>query len=419
MGIVPQLKLPEALRALRHREFRLFASGQVVSLIGTWMQMVAQSWLIYRLTGSPTALGLATFFGQVPILLFAPVGGLIIDRIPTRRLLLCTQIAAMGLALALSLLTFGHWVRLWHVITAAFLLGLVNAFDNPGRQVFVAEAVAKEDLMNAIALNSSMVTGARFLGPAVAGLLVALLGEGWCFLLNALSYLAVIVALLKMRTQPKAPRHGQPGSPLAQLREGFAFAFHCLPIRRLLGLLGFLSMLGTTYVVLMPIFADRILHGGPKALGLLMGATGLGALAGAVTMAMRKRARGLASWVAGSTLLFGVSLLAFAASRNLILSAVLLIPVGYAFMIEMGSTNTLIQMMVPDVFRGRVMSIYTVMFLGMVPIGGLLVSGLGRFLSAPATVMVAGVGCLLGGALFTLGLPAWKVAAHQLVERKS
>ncbi|MBP1626555.1 MAG: major facilitator superfamily transporter [Holophagaceae bacterium] len=412
------LKLPDALRALRHREFGLFASGQVISLIGTWMQMVAQSWLIYRLTGSSTALGLATFFGQLPILIFAPLGGLITDRITTRRLLLYTQVSAMLLALVLSILTLGHWVRLWHVVTAAFLLGLVNAFDNPGRQVFVAEAVPKEDLMNAIALNSSMVTGARFLGPAVAGLFVALWGEGWCFLLNALSYLAVIAALLKMKSQRKAKHLEHRGSPLDQLKGGFAFAGSSLPIRRLLILLGLLSLLGTSYSVLMPIFADHILHGGARALGILGSASGFGALAGALTMALRKRARGLASWIAGASLLFGISLLAFSMSRDLLLSALLLIPVGYTFMIEMAATNTLLQMMLPDAFRGRVMSIYTVMFLGMVPIGGLLVGGLGRFMSAPATVAVTGCGCIVAGAIFALGLPEWRRVAHQLMATK-
>lgn len=403
---------PAPVRALQHRDFRLFASGQMISLVGTWMQMVAQSWLIYRLTGSATALGLATFFGQVPLLVLAPFGGLVADRIETKRLLLATQTAAMLLAAALGALTLFHWVRLWHVILAACLLGMVNAFDNPGRQVFVAEAVPEPDLMNGIALNSSMVNSARILGPSVAGVLVGLLGEGWCFMLNAVSYLAVIASLTRMSRRPKI-RHPGASSPLGQLKEGFAFAARCLPIQRLLGLLGLLSLLGTTYSVLMPIFADRILHGGPKALGLLMGTSGVGALAGAITLAMRKHSRGLSSWVAAASLLFGGSLVAFACSRSLVLSALLLVPVGYGFMVQMAATNTLIQMMVPNAFRGRIMSIYTVMFLGMAPLGGLLVGGLSRFLSPGATVAVAGIGCLLGGLAFILGLPRWRQEARQ------
>ena len=408
------MKLPESLRALRHRDFRLFASGQMISLIGTWMQMVAQSWLIYRLTGSATALGVVTFIGQLPMLVLAPAGGLLADHIPTKRLLLGTQTAAMGLALFLGILTLSHHVQLWHVIAAAFLFGVVNAADNPGRQVFAAEVVPKDDLMNAIALNSSMVNGARILGPAIAGILVAFVGEGWCFLLNAISYLAVIAALLKLESRPKPSHRGLLSSPLQRIAEGFSFAQRCLPIRRLLLLLGLLSLLGTTYSVLMPIFADRILRGGPRALGLLMGTSGLGALAGAVSLMLRKKHDGLGTWVANSALLFGLSLFAFSFSRSLYFSAVLLIPVGYAFMVEMASTNTLLQMMVPDGFRGRVMSLHMVMFLGMAPLGGLLVSLLSRWLSSPATVAVSGIGCILGGILFLLGLPRWGREAKAL-----
>lgn len=405
---------PAPVRALQHRDFRLFASGQMISLVGTWMQMIAQSWLIYRLTGSATALGLATFFGQVPLLVLAPFGGLVADRIESKRLLLTTQTISMLLSAVLGTLTLLHLVHLWHVVLAAFLLGTVNAFDNPGRQVFVAEAVPAPDLMNGIALNSSMVNSARILGPSVAGVLVSFLGEGWCFILNAVSYLAVIAALAMMSRRPKT-HHPGTASPLAQLKEGFAFAGSCLPIRRLLGILGLLSLMGTTYSVLMPIFADRILHGGPKALGLLMGTSGVGALAGAVSLAVRKHPKGLSSWVAGSSLLFGGSLLAFCFSRSLALSALLLVPVGYGFMVLMASTNTLLQMMVPDAFRGRVMSIHTVMFLGMAPLGGLLISGLSSFLSPAATVAVGGIGSLLGGLAFTAGLPTWRQEARKLL----
>jgi MFS family permease len=414
------MTFPSSLRALNHRDFRLFVSGQMISLIGTWMQMVAQTWLIYRLTGSAAALGMITFIGQIPMLVFAPVGGLLADHIPTRRLLLATQTIAMFLALFLGLLTLSHHVQLWHVIASAFLLGTVNAADNPGRQVFAAEAVPKEDLMNAIALNSSMVNCARVLGPAVAGLLVAMVGEGWCFVLNSISYIAVIAALMKMVKRPKPRPQGASASPLKRMAEGFSFASHCLPIRRLLLLLGLCSLLGTFYSVLMPIFADRILSGGPSALGWLMCVSGVGALAGAVSLTLRKSYHGLWHWIAASSLLFGISLLAFAFSRSLLLSALLLMPVGYAFMVQMSSTNTLLQMMVPDAFRGRVMSLHMVMFLGMVPLGGLLVSLLARLhFNEPAIVAVSGLGSLLGGIAFLVGLPRWKREASALEARRA
>ena len=401
------MKLPQSLRALHHRDFHLFVSGQSISLIGTWMQMIAQTWLVYRLTGSAAALGMVTFIGQLPMLVLAPAGGLLADHIPAKRLLLGTQTTALVFALILGVLTLSHHVLLWHVIASAFLLGVVNASDNPARQVFVAEVVPKDDLMNAIALNSSMVTGARILGPVAAGTLVYLVGEGWCFVLNAVSYLAVIAALLKMQDRPKPVHHGAPSSPLKRMAEGFSFASRCLPIRRLLLLLGLMSLLGSSYSILMPIFADRILHGGPRALGFLGGTSGMGALIGAISLTLRKKHHGLGNWVAASALLFGLSLFAFSFSHSLILSAALLIPVGYAFMVEMASTNTLIQMMLPDAFRGRVMSLHMVMFLGMAPLGGLMVSFLARWLTPPATVAVSGIGCLLGGSIFLIGLPRW------------
>jgi MFS family permease len=396
--------LASSLRALRHRDFRLFTAGQAVSLVGTWMQMVAQGWLIYRLTGSAAVLGLATCLGQLPLLLLAPVGGLLVDRIPARRLLLATQTLAMLLATGLGLLTLAHRVQLWQVLAAAFALGLVNAFDNPGRQVFVWQAVPREDLLNAVALNASVLNGARILGPALAAILVALAGEGWCFLLNGASYLAVIGALGCLRSRPRPVRDPAAGSSLGQLRAGFAFAGRTLPIRNLLLILGCLSLAGTSYVALMPVFAGRVLHGGPGAMGLLMGASGVGALAGSLALVLRKQSGGLSGWVAGAAVLFGAGLLGFACSRSLLLSALLLVPVGCAFMVATASINTFIQMMVPDRFRGRVMALYTVMFLGMVPVGGLLVGGLARCLGPAGTVALAGAGALLAGAVFALSL---------------
>ena len=410
------IDFPEALRSLRHRNYRLFCSGQIISLIGTWMQMVALSWLVYRLTGQAAMLGLMAFCNLIPVFLLAPVGGLVADRVPIRRLLLTTQIIAMALAMILALLTLTHQVRMWHLFASALLLGTTNAFDNPARQVFVAEAVPRPDLMNAVALNSSMVTGARVAGPALAGVLVAALGEGWCFFLNAVSYLAVIAGLLLMTLPPRrAPEPAEPQSQIDRLLEGFAMVRRTLPIRTLLLLLGLLSLLGTPYSVLMPIFADQIFHGSSRTFGLLMGTSGLGALAGALTLAFRPHAKGLGRWVALTALGFGLSLIAFACSRTLWLSLPLMLLVGFSYMVEMAATNTLIQMMVPNAFRGRVMSIYAMMFLGMAPLGGLLAGVLAHHLGAPLTVALGGVGCCLCAGAFCLRYPAWRTGAKALL----
>jgi len=409
------MALPESLRSLRYRNYRLFCSGQIFSLIGTWMQMVALSWLVYRLTGKAAMLGLMSFCNLIPVFVLAPVGGLVADRVPSRRLLLTTQVVAMSLAFILALLTLTHQVRIWHLFLSALLLGVTNAFDNPGRQVFVARVVPRADLMNAVALNSSMVTGARIAGPALAGILVAVVGEGWCFFLNAVSYLAVIGGLLAM-SFPPLPAAAEPQSHARRLAEGFAMVRRTIPIRSLLLLLGLLSLLGTPYGVLMPIFAAQVFHGSSRTFGLLMGTSGAGALAGALTLASRPHFHGLGRWIAASALLLGLSLIGFAYSRALWLSIPLMLLVGYTYMVEMAATNTLIQMMVPDAFRGRVMSIYAMMFLGMAPVGGLLAGLLAHRLGAPLTVAVGGLGCLGCAGAFILHYRNWRYAAGQLLQ---
>jgi len=406
-------KLPEALRALRYRNYRLFFSGQLISLIGTWMQTVAQSWLVYRLTGQASMLGLVAFSGQIPIFLLATLGGMAADRLRPQTLIVITQSTSLVLTLVLALLTLTGHVHIWHIVTTSVLLGVVNAFDIPARQVFVAQTVDRPDLMNAIALNSSMFNGARIVGPAVAGILVASVGEGWCFLLNSVSYVAVIGGLLAMRLDAAHTRRAARGQSIL---EGFRFVARAHPVRDLMVLLGLMSLLGMPYSVLMPIFADQILHGGAKALGLLMGISGLGALAGAFSLALRRSPRGLGEWIAAAASGFGLSLLAFSFSRSFPLSVLLMVPVGFCFMVQMAATNTLIQMMIPDSLRGRVMSVYSMMFMGMAPIGALLGGTLAHRFGAPLTVALGGGGCVLAGLAFTLRLPIWRRESHALFQ---
>jgi MFS family permease len=400
-------------RALRHRNFQLFFSGQLISLIGTWMQSVAQSWLVYRMTGSALLLGSVGFASQVPVFLFSPLGGIAADRFNRRYVVITTQVASMLLAFVLAALTLLGKIQVWHVFVLASLLGVVNAFDIPGRQSFLVDMVGKDDLMNAIALNSSMFNGARVIGPAVAGILVARIGEGWCFFANAVSYIAVIVGLLLMRVQ--STRRAAMASPFEHMMEGFRFVNETAPIRTLLMLLGLVSLVGMPYAVLMPIFADQILHGGARGLGILMGAAGVGALLGALTLAFRQGVKGLGRWVAWCCAGFGASLMVFALSHKFWISVGLLLPVGYFVMLQMSSSNTLIQVMVPDALRGRVMAVYSMMFMGMAPIGALFGGALAEHLGAPVTVAIGGVACLVGACWFGLQLPKIRVEARRLI----
>ena len=407
-------RLAVTFRALAHRNFRLFFSGQLISLVGTWMQSVAQSWLVYRMTGSSLLLGLVGFASQFPVFIFGPFGGTIADRHNRHRIVIATQTASMLLAFALSALTLLDVIQVWHIFVLSALLGVVNAIDIPVRQAFVVDMVGKDDLMNAIALNSSMVNGARIVGPAVAGILVAAIGEGWCFFANGASYIAVITGLLLMNIRPVIRARGQ-RSAIADIIEGFQYSARTNPIRALLLLLGLMSLMGMPYAVLMPIFADKILHGGARGLGILMGATGVGALFGALSLATRRGLKGLGTWVAVSAASFGASLILFAFSRTFWLSAALLVPVGFAFMVEMASSNTLIQAMVPDHLRGRVMALYSMMFMGMAPFGALLAGALAHGISAPVTVALGGAVCIVGGIAFGVRLPALRAEARQLI----
>jgi MFS family permease len=401
------------LRALRHRNFQLFFGGQFISLIGTWMQVIAQSWLVYRLTGSSLLLGAVGFAAQIPVFLIAPLGGTTADRHGRKHVVIATQTSSMVLAFILAALTLTGKVQIWQVFLLAALLGVVNAFDLPARQAMLIDMVGKEDLMNAIALNSSMFNGSRIVGPAIAGVLVASIGEGWCFFANGGSYIAVIISLLLMRVN--TPRTLATGSAREQIIEGFRFVRRTAPIRALLLLLGLVSLVGMSYTVLMPVFADRILHEGARGLGILMATAGVGALLGALTLALQSGVDKLGRWIALSCAGFGFFLLMFSFSRHFWLSTAFLFPVGFCMIFEMSSSNTLIQAMVPDELRGRVMAIYSMMYMGMAPFGALMGGTIADRLGAPLTVAVAGVGCIVGAVIFSVKLPNLRVNARQLI----
>ena len=410
----PRSRVATAVRALRHRNFQLFFAGQLISLIGTWMQTVAQSWLVYRLTGSTLLLGTVGFAGQIPVFLVAPIGGVVADRTNRHRVVIATQTASMVLAFILAVLTLTHRIQVWQIMMLAAGLGIVNAFDIPARQAFLMDMVGREDLMNAIALNSSMFNGARILGPAVAGIVVAWVGEGWCFFANAISYIAVIAGLLMMKIKHPVNLANE-GSPVEHIVEGFRFVLDKTPIKAILLLLGLVSLVGMPYSVLMPVFASQILHGGARELGMLMGATGVGALLGALTLAARVGVRGLGRLIAICAGGFGASLIFFSFSHLFWLSMVLLVPVGFTMMVQMASSNTLLQSMVPDQMRGRVIALYSMMFMGMAPFGAFFAGAVAHRIGAPWTVAIGGVACIAGAIAFGLGLPNFRAQARELV----
>jgi MFS family permease len=407
--------IPGLLRALRHRNYRLFISGQLISLIGTWMQSVGESWLVYRLTGSAVLLGVVGFANRIPVLLFSTVGGAVADRYNRHHIVIATQIASMCLAGLLAFLTLTDRVQVWHLLAIATALGVVNAFDIPTRQSLVVQLVSREDLPNAIALNSSVFNGARVVGPAIAGVLVAAVGEGWCFFANAVSYVAVIAGLLAIRVSHTRPAT-RPASTLSHLAEGFRFVSRSRSIRALLLLLGLVSLMATPYSVLMPIIADQRFHAGAEGMGILMGASGVGALIGALSLARRTTLRGYGRSIAVAAMGLGLSLVAFSAARQLWLAVILLVPVGFAMMTQMAASNTLLQSMVPDALRGRVMAIYSMMFMGMAPVGALLAGTLAERLGAARTVAAGGVFCLAGGLLLLWRLPGLRGEARQLIQ---
>ncbi|AEU37640.1 protein of unknown function DUF894 DitE [Granulicella mallensis MP5ACTX8] len=405
-GVESRGRFSHAWRALRHRNFKLYFAGQSISLIGTWMTRVATSWLVYRLTKSALLLGVVGFAGQILAFVLAPVAGVIVERLDRRKLLVWTQVLAAVQSLAMAGLTLAKIITIHEIIALSALQGLINAFDMPGRQAFTVQMVEdKKDLSNAIALNSSIVNLARLIGPALAGIVIGAVGEGWCFLIDGVSYFAVIASLLAMRVKPLAMRRATT-SMLEQLQEGWSYVSTFRPIRTILLLFALLSLMGWPFMVLLPIFAGQVLRGGPHTLGFLTGASGIGALVSAISLAMRKSVVGLTRMIQIAAAMFGGGLILFGLSHVLWLSLLLMLFVGFGMMQGLAASNTVIQTLVPEDKRGRVMSYYTMAFVGMSPFGSLLAGGLAHRFGAPYTVIMTGACCVLGAVWFTVELPA-------------
>ena len=403
-----------AWRALRHRNFQLFVGGQSISLIGTWMTRIATGWLVYRLTGSALLLGTVGFAGQIPTFLLAPFAGVWVDRLNRQKVLVWTQTLAMVQSLALAALTLSGRITIPWVLALSICQGLINAFDMPGRQAFLVQMVEdRRDLGNAIAINSSMVNMARLIGPSLAGIIIAASNEGWCFLIDGVSYLAVIASLLLMRVHAPTAKRAVT-SMLHELKEGWTYVSQFVPIRTILSLFAVISLMGMPFVVLMPIFAARVLHGGPHTFGFLMGAMGSGALVGALLLAARRSVLGLGRKIAISSAVFGAGLIGFGLSHTFWLSMGMMLIAGFGMMQGMASSNTIIQTIVSEDKRGRVMSYYTIAFVGMAPFGSLLAGTMAHWIGAPLTVILNGTVVLAGALWFTTRLPAVRHAIRPI-----
>ena len=399
-----------AWRALRHRNFRLFFGGQSISLIGSWMTLVATRWLVYRLTGSALLLGTVGFVGQIPSFLLAPFAGVWMDRLDRRKVLLWTQTLSMIQSLLLAAMTLSGRITIPWLLVLSAMQGIINAFDMPGRQAFMVEMLEdRRDLSNAIAINSSMVNATRLIGPSLAGILIAATNEGWCFLIDGCSFIAVIASLYSMRLRVSTVMR-IPTSTLAELKVGWTYVSESMPIRTILLLFALISLMGMPFVILMPIFAVQVLHGGPNTLGFLMGAMGIGALASALSLAARKSVVGLVRMIPIAAGVFGLGLIGFGLSHALWLSMIMALVAGIGMMQGMAASNTIIQTIVSEDKRGRVMSYYAMALVGMAPFGSLLAGTMAHSIGAPRTVIASGVVILLGGAWFALQLPAVKRA---------
>jgi MFS family permease len=407
----------DTFRSLRHPNYRLFFGGQSISLVGTWIQRIAMPWLVYDMTKSVMLLGLVGFLGQIPTFLLAPYAGVLTDRWNKYHILLVTQVLSMIQACILSVLIFSGSIEVWSILVLSAFLGCVNAFDAPARQAFLIEMVEdKDDLGNAIALNSSMFNGARLVGPSIAGVMIALTGEGVCFLINALSYIFVLGSLFLMKVKPKENKY-ENKSFIKEFREGLSYTFGFLPIKYIIMLLSLVSLMGMPYTVLMPVFAKEILHGGPHTFGFLMGASGLGALACALLLASRKKTTGLERLIPLAAGFFGMGLVLFSFSRSFILSLIFMALVGYSQIMQTASSNTLLQTVVADSMRGRVMSFYAMGFMGTAPFGSLLAGWLAKVIGAPYTILFGGLSCIAGAIVFTKKLPAITSAIRESQSR--
>jgi MFS family permease len=409
-------RLTSALHALKYRDFKLFLGGQLISIVGNYIQTIAQAWLVYRLTGSAALLGLVAFSGQISIFVLAPISGVVADSKSRKHILFATQVAPMVLSFLLAALTLSGRVQVWHVFTVAALMGVVNAFDFPVRQAFVAELVPREDLISAVTLNSSMINSARTIGPGIGGLLVAGVGEGWCFLGNALSYVAVIVGLLLMKStaaQKKPPQHFRAG-----VVEAFSFVRHTGPVGALLVLLGLISFTGLRYEILMPVYVKEMLHGGPTQFGLLMGASGIGAILGSLILAMFSNVRTLGDWAALAAAGFGGSLVLLSFSHSFAMSVLIMLLIGFTMVTGLDASNTLVQRIVPDELRGRVMAIWTMMLSGLAPFGSLVVGLLAQQFTARRTFAAGGMACIMGAMGFGFSLPILQREARKLILKR-
>jgi MFS family permease len=406
-------------RALQHRNFRLFFGGQSISLVGTWITRVATSWLVYRLTGSELLLGVAGFAGQIPTLIITPFAGVIVDRHDRRRILLWTQCGSLLQSALLAVLTFTNIITVRQIIWLQVVQGIINSFDTPARQAFVSEMVEdRRDLPNAIALNSSMVNGTRIIGPSIGGVLIAAFGEGWCFAIDAISYVAVIASIIAMRVPPRVRHEAAEMHLLEELHHGWKYVLQSVPIRSALTLVAIISTAGTPYTVLMPAIAARVLHGGPNTLGLLMTATGIGALSGALYLAQRESVVGLGRIIGWASAVFGIGLVLFSMTTSLWLAFPVLAVAGCGFMIHLAATNTILQTIVEERLRGRVMSFYTMAFFGTVPIGSLLGGLIADRYGATDTVLVSGIICLAGSAWFAYKLPAIRAVMRPIYRER-
>ena len=406
-----------AWRALRHRNFRLFFGGQTISLVGTWMTRIATSWLVYRLTHSALLLGTVSFAGQIPTFLLSPFAGVWIDRLDRRQVLVWTQTLAMAQSFALAWLTFSGRISIHWILFLSVMQGAINAFDMPGRQSFMVQMVEdRADLGNAIAINSSMVNVARLIGPSLAGLVIAASSEAWCFLIDGISYIAVIVSLLLMRVRVAGVKR-KATSTFHEMKEGWSYVSGFLPIRTILLLFAAVSLMGMPFVVLMPVFAATVLHGGAHTLGFLMGAMGVGALASALSLAARRSVRGLIRMIPVAAAVFGLGLIGFGMSRVFWLSMVTVMVAGAGMMQGMAASNTIIQTLVSEDKRGHVMSYFTMAFVGMAPFGSLLAGSMAHAIGAPRTVIVSGAVVVLGAAWFFTRLPALRVVVRPIYQQ--